>query len=543
MTSDSNAGAHYSQGRWCAHSASIGEALQALSSMVGLPDGVASNGYVPEKRIKDVEKQGVAKESPTAELNENQDPQESPTDRITNLIIRKVRGKVNVNDRGKENASSGPSNAKGRKRTSENNVSEKWGQVLASMRNMAIKRKQGFLSNNLSDTTSVKLGENENLDDFADLDLAPGQLSMVLRDEGNLPSTDEASMNSLLHSKQRESARSQVPDQQLGPKESGFNPSFQKASENVTTSSKAQVPRNRMPPKQNVDVSSDSKAKENGLRGSIQASCKKPKPIVFDFGKFKSSSDVELNSRKQIDSGQYQDKSSPNGKDLQEEELSTGLDNHALSSHFGHIVCVKNLSNQINLGLIKESLSIHGEIESSFRQANPDGSYCAFIEFKTAEAMDEALACRWMHFDGKVYAIVRTDSPITTEVRIMRVSQPTTHIEFRNACTRFGNVEFIRRRGDGIYDVSYSPSELPNMSKIVDSLNEVTLHRSRWLAVPAPTLPESMRKSILSKSEGQAWHAEQLRQVISGIEAGLQKVSISFEDLKALVAMEDEMKN
>jgi hypothetical protein len=74
----------------------------------------------------------------------------------------------------------------------------------------------------------------------------------------------------------------------------------------------------------------------------------------------------------------------------------------------------------------------------------------------------------------------------------------------------------------------------------LNSLNEVTLNQRRWIASVAPALHPGAKKEVLSTSNGKAWHAAQSSQMLSKIEIGLDAMSICFEDLKALIHMEDE---
>lgn len=52
----------------------------------------------------------------------------------------------------------------------------------------------------------------------------------------------------------------------------------------------------------------------------------------------------------------------------------------------GYTVCIRNLPSHGNLALVKEALSLHGEVISSFKKSNSDGTCNAFVEFKVIEA-------------------------------------------------------------------------------------------------------------------------------------------------------------
>lgn len=82
--------------------------------------------------------------------------------------------------------------------------------------------------------------------------------------------------------------------------------------------------------------------------------------------------------------------------------------------------------------------------------------------------MDGALASRWVNFDSKAFSIVRADAPITTVVRLSRVSTETTDSQLFSICEKFGSLDNIRRRGNGVYDLFYRVNELSKMSTILD---------------------------------------------------------------------------
>jgi hypothetical protein len=82
--------------------------------------------------------------------------------------------------------------------------------------------------------------------------------------------------------------------------------------------------------------------------------------------------------------------------------------------------------------------------------------------------MDSALTLREIKVEGKLVSIVRADHPITTVVRISRVSAETPESLIRSICEKYGKVDNIRRRGNGFYDVFYKVKELPNISNIIE---------------------------------------------------------------------------
>ena len=67
------------------------------------------------------------------------------------------------------------------------------------------------------------------------------------------------------------------------------------------------------------------------------------------------------------------------------------------------------------------------------------------------------------------------------------------------------------------------------------------MNQRRWVALPAPILHPEAKKAVLKTSEGKAWHASQMKQMLNKIEVGLDAMSICFEDLKSLA--QDEVLN
>ncbi|MCO5602508.1 hypothetical protein L7F22_056641 [Adiantum nelumboides] len=508
---------------------------------------------------------------------------ESPTDKLTSLILGKMRSRNNpssekqdirqsfdnlqqakgtdfleftrstsskaakptedANESGTDSLEfTRSTSSKAAKPTEEANESvrgDKWEQVLGSMRNMAAKRREQMAKSNTK-PAPPKLQDTQDPDDFADLDSPAGDLAKAISD---LPAF-----------MQRESGF-QAPNMKQKAKEAKtVSFSFLKALDNDTSTTRPQSSGAHSFSDGNVGFSPSSKPKDNGLNGLMQSTKKEPKPLSFDFLKapeMKSGSPLGAHTKTSDSARLF----SVNDK----RELSTPLGSAGVPARTpsfdqpkqesnnsmptlpsGYVVCVHNLPSHSNLALIKEALSIHGEVVSSFKKPDSNGSCSAFIEFKMSEAMDEALTVRWLQIDSKSFGIVRADSPITTVVRLSRVSASTTDTQVQAMCEKFGNLDQIRKRGNGVYDVFFKTGELSNMFAILDSLNEVTLNQRRWVALPAPLLHPGVRREVLKGGEGQAWHAQQLSQTLGRLEMGLEAVSVYFEDLKALVAMEDD---
>lgn len=536
--------------RWYSETAVLEDSTPAFNDTNG-EIGASSKGSDSLTTVEDMGKQEITIETTTVSTKQENVSEESATDKLTSLILGKMRSKNSSSSASP--AQMGPASSKTSKLPEESNEpaqGDKWDQVMESMRNMAAKRKELLASGGAKPTPSLKLDNSEDSDDFADLDLPSGDLSKALSNADNLPSTDDAFKRFISGSKQREGTFQ-------AKKAKAVSFSFLKALDNSdTASSRAQSTGS-----QNSFNRIAGKPKDSGLQGLMQPPRKEAKPLSFDFLKAPETKGapppgVQAKTTDTPRSFSFIDK----------RESSTHPGTASVSAHPGpasvtartvsiddikressnttsscYIVCVQSLPVQSNLALVKEALSIHGQVISSYKTPNADGSCNAFFEYKTAEAMDDALASRWLQMDSKVFGIVRADSPITTVVRVSRVSANTTDSQLQAMCEKFGSIDNIRKRGVDVYDVFYKTGELSNMSAILDRLNEVTLNQRRWVALPAPLLHPGVKREALKSSEGQAWHAHQLSKTLSRIEMGLEAVAIHFEDLKSLVAMEDEI--
>lgn len=193
-------------------------------------------------------------------------------------------------------------------------------------------------------------------------------------------------------------------------------------------------------------------------------------------------------------------------------------------------VRIEYVPRGITLFHLREALSIHGEIVGSFSQNGDNAMPTCYIEFKTKEAKERALAARWVFVNGKQLSIWRPDCPATTIVRISNLSPQTTATTVRSVCMSYGNVESLQTRKDGSMDVHYSIHELLNMPKILEMLSEVAINDSRWIAQPAPRLPQGLAKT----PEGQKWAGKQLSNYIGNIKKHLQLIRIYSEDMEEL---------
>lgn len=196
-------------------------------------------------------------------------------------------------------------------------------------------------------------------------------------------------------------------------------------------------------------------------------------------------------------------------------------------------VCIEQDSIDVDVSVITELLSSYGGIEGSFRRMRVDGIWSTFVNFKTEEAKENALAARWLHIDGKQLAIRRVDQLLTTVVRISNASPEVTDNKVLYKCDVWGRVDNVKRRGNGMFDVYFKAKELPNMSTILDSLNSTTLNHKQWKALPAPLVHPEAVEDLLKKG-GLPWcHSQQLG-VVDRIEAAIDNLMVDLQDLREL---------
>jgi len=193
-------------------------------------------------------------------------------------------------------------------------------------------------------------------------------------------------------------------------------------------------------------------------------------------------------------------------------------------------VRIEYVPRGISLFHLREALSVHGEIVGSFFQNGDNAMPTCYIEFKTIEAKERALAARWVFVNGKQLSICWSDFPVTTIARITNLSSETTATTVHSVCMSHGNVESLQIRKDGSMDVHYSINELPNMPKILEMLNEIAINGSHWMAQPAPRLPQGLAKT----PEGQKWLGKQLSNYIGNIKKHLELMRIYSEDMEEL---------
>ncbi|KAH7444440.1 hypothetical protein KP509_02G078400 [Ceratopteris richardii] len=209
-----------------------------------------------------------------------------------------------------------------------------------------------------------------------------------------------------------------------------------------------------------------------------------------------------------------------------------------------YMVCVPSLPCSSNPGLIKSAMAVYGEVTGFFKKHVAGERLNVYVQFKTAEGMERALAVGRMQLGHRTCSIVKADhSVFSSVVRVFRVGYDIDESQFRSICEAYGKVDYIKKRGLGIYDVAYGMKELGNMSNILASLNEVELNRRTLAAISAPVLHPSVQKEALKTPEGKVWHELQSNVIIGKIEAGLSAVSVAFEDLKELTAVEREYLN
>lgn len=209
----------------------------------------------------------------------------------------------------------------------------------------------------------------------------------------------------------------------------------------------------------------------------------------------------------------------------------------------GHMVCVQNLPSSCNPAAIKSAMANHGEVLGLFKKAIGNDFFDVYVEFKTEQSMEAAIASRKLQIGSKSFVILKKDKVMSTVVRVCKVSSGTSEKQLLSMCGKFGSIDDIRKRVNGIFDVFYEVKELPNMTRILASLNEVTYNRSTWVATQAPFVHPLAQNDLLKSQEGQAWHSTQINQALFRIETGIDGLAVFLEDLKELNALGKEFSN
>lgn len=205
----------------------------------------------------------------------------------------------------------------------------------------------------------------------------------------------------------------------------------------------------------------------------------------------------------------------------------------------GYAVAIENLPGGLSVIQLKESLSAYGEIVDTYSRRGPAGVMC-FVEYKTEDARENALASRVLDFPGgQSCRIHRVDDLVSPVVRLSHLSSETTEDMVASLCRKFGQVERVVTRKEGIVDVYFQEAELKHLPKILASLNAVTLHQRRWRARPAPRLPALGAANLIRSPAGQEWIRNHQLRTLTNIDEALKKIAVDVEDARELLSLSD----
>lgn len=203
----------------------------------------------------------------------------------------------------------------------------------------------------------------------------------------------------------------------------------------------------------------------------------------------------------------------------------------------GFTVCVEQWPPHIELSRVVGLLSLYGDVVSSFNRMKSDGISACFIKFKTDEAKEKALAARCLYIDGEQLPIKRVDPLMTTVVRITNASPETTDNKVLFACESYGEVDELKRRGRCMFDVYFKTRELPHMLAILDSLNNVTLDRRKWKALPAPFVHPQEVEGLFKRRGGLSWYFSQQVSALNKMEEAIHSIMLDLHDIRGLMKL------
>ncbi|KAH6556113.1 hypothetical protein KP509_1Z204200 [Ceratopteris richardii] len=202
-----------------------------------------------------------------------------------------------------------------------------------------------------------------------------------------------------------------------------------------------------------------------------------------------------------------------------------------------YMVCIPHLHPKRFTGLIRALMATFRDIVGFYKKAEHGSVWLnVYVEFKTEEAMKNALAVGKVQLGDKICHIIKGDYSIfTSVVRITRLSTDISKRELKAICESYGKVDAIKKHATGAIDVFYDLEERGNMENILKRLNEFRFNGSTWMAAAAPALHPSTPKEMLKSPEGRAWHGDHSLMILFKMETGLDAVSVMFEDLKELL--------
>lgn len=143
-------------------------------------------------------------------------------------------------------------------------------------------------------------------------------------------------------------------------------------------------------------------------------------------------------------------------------------------------------------------------------------SYVAYVEFKTEDAKERAIAKHTVNSSGKHFHIFRIDAPMTTVARISNIAFMD---KIQPICKKYGEIKCIKYRNPYIADVHFKFAEWTNMLSIINSLNGMEVDGSKWVVQPAPVFSPEVLHSLWSQPEGRRY----LRSTVLSLLRKIQK--------------------
>eukprot|EP00250_Pteridium_aquilinum_P015853 c22801_g1_i1 orf=120-1838(+) len=530
--------------RWYGESALLEESCNSTQNASDI-NGVSNQGEDLTKQGNRIEDK-VSNRASTASKLSSLD-----MDKLTSSISDKLKAKPTIkhDEKGK-----GVQTQVDRLSTNESNKSikdDKWQQLVSNVRTMALKTKSKAAAGDKSGLP--KMEQTENQHDFADLDLPQAKVDSGISRGPNDSNKDSLVMTAFggKNPKQK-NTQSQSPNLQKSKDTKPLSFSFLKSHDATEVSSvgndedffsgvkpqdSSSQYTNQIRNKDAIPGWADyklSRGKDSASSRASQESNHSNQPRSKDAMQVTFDSKLSRSTNDTFSTAEMQGRIPSNTSEATHQPSNNRV------SHTGYMVCVQNLPASSNPAQIKASMAMHGEVLGFFKKTVRNDCLNVYIQFKTAEGMEGALAARKLQIGGKAFLIVRTDSVFTTVVRLSKVSLDTSESQLHLICGRYGSIDSIKERASGIFDVFYKVKELPNMTNILGSLNQVMHNRSTWFALPAPILHPTVQKDALKSTEGQAWHELQSYQAKNRIRSALDNVSVLLEDLEELNVLAKE---
>ncbi|VVA98584.1 unnamed protein product [Arabis nemorensis] len=184
-------------------------------------------------------------------------------------------------------------------------------------------------------------------------------------------------------------------------------------------------------------------------------------------------------------------------------------------------VKIHPLERDITSNQIKQALGFCRSGISKFIMGS--SKTAAFVEFKTEDDKDRALAEHSICIFNKQLFISRIDVPRTTVARISNFSA----CDIRSLCVPYGQIKKVTCRGKGIVDVHFDVSEWPNMLTILNSLNGMEIDGMKWVVRPAPVIPHEILRVLWKDPQEKRYVKGLIQNMVREIEQPLDASHIS----------------